>query len=175
MNDHEPLRLDPLLAAVVGKADPKGRKRQHEHDQGRGMAGPSTIRRLEGSHPDLAAKDRYCKIALDQSAADDLLVELMIEAHESPPEEIILDLDATDDRIHGQQVGRFFHGYYDSCCFLPLYIFCGDHLLCARLRESNQDGAAGSDKELERIVSRVRSRWPNTRIVVRGDSGFCRD
>ncbi len=97
------------------------------------MAGPSTIHRLEGSHPDLAAKDRYCKIALDQSAADDLLVELMIEANESPPEEIILDLDATDDRIHGQQVGRFFHGYNDSYCFLPLYIFCGDHLLCAKL------------------------------------------
>ena len=175
MNDHETLRLDPLFAALVGKSDPKGRWRKHESDLGRGLAGASTIHRLEGSHPGLAAGDRYCKIALDQDAADDLLVELMLEAYESPPEEVILDLDATDDRVHGQQVGRLFHGYYDSYCFLPLYIFCGDHLLCARLRESNQDGAAGSVEELERIVSRIRTRWPETRIVIRADSGFCRE
>ena len=98
-----------------------------------------------------------------------------IEAYDEEPEEIVLDLDATDDRIHGNQVGRFFHGYYDHYCFLPLYIFAGDHLLCARLRTANQDGAAGSVEELERIIPKLRAAWPNTRIVVRGDSGFCRE
>ena len=175
VNDHETLRLDPLLASLVGKSDPKGRRRKQDRDRGLGLAGPSTIHRLELSHPELAAGDRYCKIALDQDAADDLLVDLMLEAHETPPDEVILDLDATDDRVHGEQVGRFYHGYYDCYCFLPLYIFCGDHLLCARLRESNQDGAAGSVEELERIVTRIRARWPRTRIVIRGDSGFCRE
>jgi len=175
VNDHERLRLDPLFASLVGKSDPKGHLRKSASDRGRGLAGPSTLHRLELSHPGLAADDRYCKIGLDKEAVDHLFVDIMMEAHATPPEEIILDLDATDDRIHGQQAGRFFHGYYDSYCFLPLYIFCGDHLLCARLRSSDKDGAAGSVDELKRIVSRIRSQWPKVRIVIRADSGFCRE
>jgi len=175
VNDHERLRLDPLFAAVAGKSDPKGRGRRHSADMGRALAAPSTIHRLELSHPGLAADDRYCRIGLDPRAVDELLVDLMIEAHDDPPEEIILDLDATDDPIHGKQQGRFFHGYYDCYCYLPLYIFAGDHLLCARLRKSDRDGAAGSLEELGRIVPRIRAAWPQTRIVIRGDSGFCRE
>jgi hypothetical protein len=170
VNDHEVLRLDPLLAAVVGKLDPTGRSRRHQGS----LAAPATIHRLELSHPGLAEQDRYCRIGLDQSAADNLLIDLFIEAHEEP-EEIVLDLDATDDAVHGKQDGRFFHGYYDHYCFLPLYIFAGDHLLCARLRKADRDAADGCVEELERIVSRIRAAWPSTRIIVRADSGFCRD
>ena len=165
VNDHRELRLDPLLCALAGKSDPKSEP----------LAAPATIHRLELSHPELAAGDRYCRISLDPEAVDELLIDLMLEAHEEPPEEIVLDLDATDDPIHGRQEGRFFHGYYDCYCYLPLYIFCGDHLLCARLRTSDRDGAAGCVEELERIVSRIRAAWPETRIVIRGDSGFCRE
>ncbi len=164
VNDHEQLRLDPLLAALSGKSDPN-----------EPLAAPATIHRLELSHPELAASDRYCRIALEPEAVDKLLVELFLEAHDEPPAEVVLDLDATDDPIHGKQQGRFFHGYYDCYCYLPLYIFAGDHLLCARLRTADQDGAAGSLEELERIVPRIREAWPETRIVVRGDSGFCRE
>jgi hypothetical protein len=164
VNDHEQLRLDPLLATLAGKRDPK-----------EPLAAPATLHRLELSHPDLAAEDRYCRIALDPEAADQVLIDLFLEAHDEPPEEVVLDLDATDDPIHGKQQGRFFHGYYDCYCYLPLYIFAGDHLLCARLRQANQDGAAGSLEELERIVPRLRQAWPETSIIVRGDSGFCRE
>lgn len=165
VNDHELLRLDPLLTALAGKSDPKEQP----------LAAPATIHRLELSHPGLAAEDRYCRIGLDQRAADDLFVDLFLEAYDEAPEEIVLDLDATDDPIHGKQQGRFFHGYYNCYCYLPLYIFAGDHLLCARLRQSDEDGAAGSDDELARIVTRIRKTWPKTCIVVRGDSGFCRE
>jgi len=165
VNDHDRLRLDPLLAALAGKADPKEQS----------LAAPATIHRLELSHPELAEGDRYRRIGLEPEAVDNLLIDLFLEAHDESPEEVILDLDATDDRVHGNQQGRFFHGYYDCYCYLPLYIFAGDHLLCARLRTANQDGAAGSVEELERIVSRIRESWPDTRIVVRADSGFCRE
>lgn len=165
VNDHDELRLDPLLTALSGKADPKSQR----------LAAPATLHRLELSHPELAAGDRYCRIGLDFEAVDELLVDLFLEAHDEPPEEVVLDLDATDDPIHGKQQGRFFHGYYDCYCYLPLYIFAGDHLLCARLRTSDRDGAAGSVEELSRIVPRIRAAWPRTRIVVRGDSGFCRE
>jgi len=165
VNDHEHLRLDPLLAALAGKSDPKDKP----------LAAPATIHRLELSHPELAEGDRYCRISLEPEAADDLLIDLFLETHDEPPVEVILDLDATDDPIHGKQQGRFFHGYYNCYCYLPLYIFCGDHLLCARLRSADQDGAAGSVEELERIVLRIREAWPQTRIVVRADSGFCRE
>jgi len=106
---------------------------------------------------------------------DDLLVDLFVEARGGAPEEIILDVDATDDPLHGNQEGRFFHGYYRSYCYLPLYIFCGEHALCARLRRADQDGAAGVTDELARIIQRLRLNWPGTRIIVRGDSGFCRE
>ena len=102
-------------------------------------------------------------------------VETYLALHPLPPKEIVLDLDATDDPIHGHQLGRFFHGYYDSYCYLPLYIFCGEYLLCAKLRPSDIDGAAGSVKQLAKIVERIRLAWPEVRIIVRGDSGFCRE
>ncbi|MEJ2239118.1 MAG: IS1380 family transposase [Gemmatimonadales bacterium] len=175
LNDHDTLRDDSLLAVLVGKRDLTGERRVRARDQGHPLAASSTLNRLELSTPASAACDRYKKIAADPKALDKLLVDLFLESYESPPREIWLDLDATDDPLHGHQEGRFFHAYYGCYCYLPLYIFCGEHLLCARLRPSNQDGAAGSVEELERIVTQIRSRWPSTRIVIRGDSGFCRD
>lgn len=170
LNDHLTIRLDPLLAAVVGKSEPKGQgARRHA------LAGPATLSRLENSHPGLAANDRYCRISLDQAAVDRLLVDVFLEANEANPEEMVIDLDSTDDPLHGNQQGRFFHGYYDNYCYLPLYIFTGDYLLCARLRTADRDGADGTLEELERIVGQIRRRWPSTRIIIRGDSGFCRD
>jgi hypothetical protein len=174
LNDHDELRLDPLLAAVVGKRDPKGARRRGR-DQGAGLAGSRTLNRLELGTPDAAQSDRYKRISLDTELVDELLVDVFLASYSAPPKEIVLDLDATDDPLHGAQEGRFFHGYYDCYCYLPLYVFCGGHLLCARLRRSNRDGAAGSVEELQRIVSRIREAWPKTRILVRGDSGFCRD
>jgi hypothetical protein len=174
VNDHDALRFEPLLATLLGKSDACGSERRRAAHRGAALAAPSTIHRLELSHPGVADGDRYRRIALDQGAADDLFVDLFIEAHEKAPKEIVLDLDATDDRVHGTQIGRHFHGHYDGYCFLPLYIFCGDHLLCARLRTADKDASAGSERELERIVTRIRAAWPKTRIFVRADSGFCR-
>jgi hypothetical protein len=175
LNDHDALRADSVLALLVGKQDLTGEHRAREQDRGNPLAGSSTLNRLELSDPASAAGHRYKKIATDPAALDRLLVDLFIESYEKPPREIWLDLDATDDPLHGHQEGRFFHGYYRCYCYLPLYIFCGEHLLCARLRPSNQDGAAGSVEELQRIVSQIREHWPKTRIIIRGDSGFCRD
>jgi hypothetical protein len=175
LNDHDALRADSVLALLVGKRDLTGERRERERDRGYPLAGSSTLNRLELSTPESAAGDRYKKIAADPQALDRLLVDLFLESYQKPPREIWLDLDATDDPLHGHQEGRFFHGYYRCYCYLPLYIFCGEHLLCARLRPSNADGAAGSVAELERIVAQIRARWSKTRIVIRGDSGFCRD
>ena len=175
LNDHDVLRADSVLALLAGKRDVTGEDRERDRDQGYPLAGSSTLNRLELSTPASAASDRYKKIAADPPALDRLLVDLFIESHAKPPREIWLDLNATDDPLHGHQKGRFFHGYYRCYCYLPLYIFCGEHLLCARLRPSNQDGAAGSVDELERIVAQIRTRWPKTRIVIRGDAGFCRE
>lgn len=175
LNDHDVLRADSVLALLVGKRDLTGEARERERDRGYPLAGSSTLNRLELTTPQSAAGDRYKRIAADASELDRLLVDLFLESYEKAPREIWLDLDATDDPLHGHQEGRFFHGYYRCYCYLPLYIFCGEHLLCARLRPSNQDGAAGSVDELKRIVAQIRARWPKTRIVIRGDSGFCRD
>ena len=174
LNDHDQLRHDHLLALMVGKQDIQGRARRGQ-DQGKQLASSSTLNRLELSTGNDLDNERYKKIVADTDAMDDLLVDAFMDAYRRAPKEIILDLDATDDPLHGEQEGRFFHGYYRCYCYLPLYIFCDDHLLCARLRPSNQDGAAGSLEEVERIVKRIRCRWPKTRIMVRGDSGFCRD
>lgn len=175
LNDHDVLRSDSVLALLVGKRDLTGEDRERERDKGNPLAGSSTLNRLELTTPESAKADRYKKIAADPKAFDRLLVDLFVESYAEAPREIWLDLDATDDPLHGNQEGRFFHGYYGCYCYLPLYIFCGEHLLCARLRPANQDGAAGSVEELERIVAQIRKRWPKTRIVIRGDSGFCRD
>lgn len=175
LNDHHELRQDPLLALLVGKQDPTGKDRLRQRDQGKALASASTLNRLELSREDATKEERYKKIVAVPSGMDRLLVDLFIESYDTPPKEIWLDLDATDDPLHGEQEGRFFHGYYGHYCYLPLYIFCGEHLLCARLRQSNIDGAAGSVEELERIVGQIREHWPETNIVIRGDSGFCRE
>jgi hypothetical protein len=175
LNDHDVLRKDSVLALLVGKQDLKGEARVRDQDRGNPLAASSTLNRLELSTPAAAQTDRYKKIAADPVALDRLLVDVFLESRRKAPREIWLDLDATDDPLHGHQEGRFFHGYYRCYCYLPLYIFCGEHLLCARLRPSNQDASAGSVEELERIVAQIRTRWPKTRIVIRGDAGFCRE
>jgi hypothetical protein len=175
LNDHEELRTDALLAAVVGKSDPTGAKRARERDRGKPLAGKSTLNRLEWGTSEQAREDRYRRIAVAPGAVDRFFVEVFVDAHEEAPDEIVLDFDATDDPLHGAQEGRFFHGYYGCYCYLPLYIFCGRHLLCARLRRSNIDASAGSVEELDRIVAQIRESWPEVRVVVRGDSGFARE
>jgi Transposase DDE domain group 1 len=165
LNDHEELRNDPLLVMLVEKSEPL-------EDV---LAGKSTLNRLELTPKTATAKDRYKKIVADHAAIDRLFVDTFLAAHRQAPQEIILDLDATDDPLHGNQEGRFFHGYYGHYCYLPLYIFCGEFLLGARLRPSNIDASAGSVEELTRIVKQIREMWPQVRLVVRGDSGFCRE
>jgi hypothetical protein len=175
LNDHDQLRSDPALAVIVGKDDPKGEHRRVEQDRGKALAGKSTLNRLELTGAGAIGTDRYKKIGRDDDAIDRLFVDHFLESHEKPPLEIILDADATDDPIHGNQEGRFFHGYYGHYCYLPLYIFCGEFLLCARLRRSDIDASAGVVDELKRIVAQIRATWPKVRIVLRADSGFCRE
>lgn len=175
LNDHDQLRGDPLLAVLVGKHDPAGSERERERDRGKACAGRSTLNRLELTPADANQTQRYKKIVMDETAVDRALVELFLAAHRQAPEQIVLDLDATDDPVHGQQEGRFFHGYYNEYCYLPLYIFCGEFLLCARLRPSNLDASAGALEEVERIVAQIRPVWPEVRIILRADSGFCRE
>ena len=175
LNDHDDLRRDPLLATVVGKDDPTGQSRERERDQGKALAGKSTLNRIELTPVGADEEDRYKKITCHIHAVDQLFVALFLQAHQQPPEQIVLDLDATDDPIHGDQLGGFFHGYYKHYCFLPLYIFCGSHLLCAKLRPADIDASAGALKQLQRIVGQIRLAWPQVKILVRGDSGFCRD
>jgi hypothetical protein len=161
LNDHEQLRTDPVFGILAGK-----------RDLAEPLAGKSTLNRLELG---TGVTDRYKKIVFRQEAVDELLVNVFIESHEQAPDEIVLDMDTTDLPLHGKQEGRFFHGYYDSYCYLPLYVFCGDHVLCARLREANHDAAYGSLSEIERIVKQIRTAWPEVKIILRGDSGFCRN
>jgi hypothetical protein len=175
LNDHDTLRLDPLLATVVGKDDPTGAERLRASDRGKPLAGKSTLNRLELTLPDASAAERYKKIVARPEAIDRLFVDVFLQAHPQPPASIILDLDATDDPLHGHQEGRFFHGYYKEFCYLPLYIFCGEHLLGARLRTADNDASWGTEEELERIVTQLRAAWPNVRILLRADSGFCRE
>jgi hypothetical protein len=163
--DHDHLRHDPVLAVLAGKLNAK---RQNCAP----LAGKSTLNRLE--HAPLRAS-RYHKIGHDPVAIEGLFVDLFLEAYQTPPKEIVLDLDATDDPLHGHQEGRFFHGYYDCYCYLPLYVFCGRHLLAAKLRRSNIDASAGAKDEVARIVGQIRARWPRVKILLRADSGFARD
>jgi hypothetical protein len=160
LNDHEQLRHDPLLHVLTGKA---------KIDEP--LAGKSTLNRLELGD---GRPSRYKKITYWKDGIDALLVDVFLEAFPAPPEKIVLDLDTTDVELHGKQEGRFFHGYYDEYCYLPLYIFCGEHLLCVRLREANTDAADGSLAELKRIVAQIRARWSQVHFILRGDSGFCR-
>jgi hypothetical protein len=161
LNDHEQLRTDPVFCILADK-----------QDLNEPLAGKSTLNRLELG---TGVTDRYKKIVFRQEAVDELLVSVFIESHQQAPTEIVLDMDTTDLPLHGKQEGRFFHGYYDSYCYLPLYVFCGDHVLCARLREANHDAAYGCLPEIERIVRQIRAAWPKVKIILRGDSGFCRN
>ena len=176
LNDHEQLRADPLLATLVGKADPTGQDRRRSPDRGNPLAGKSTLNRLELSPVGATAASRYKKIPVSTSQVEEFFVDLFLQAHTAgPPPQIVLDVDATGDPLHGHQLGRFFHGYYGHYCYLPLYVFCGEHLLCARLRPSDIDAAAGSVKILSRIIEQIREQWPEVPILIRGDSGFCRE
>jgi hypothetical protein len=165
LNDHESLRVDPLLAAVVGKRQPEKQA----------LASPSTLNRLELTPAEAGPTSRYRKVVYDGAAIENFFVDAYLDAHRRPPREVVLDLDATDDPLHGTQEGRFFHGYYGNYCYLPLYIFAGDFLVCAKLRKSDIDASAGALEEVQRIVERIRARWPKTRLVLRADSGFARD
>jgi hypothetical protein len=175
LNDHDWLRHDALLATVVGKADPEGNDRHNPRDRGKALAGKSTLNRLELTPVGADARHRYKKITANLHAVNQFFVEAFLTQHDTPPKRLVLDLDATDDPVHGHQLGRFFHGYYGCYCFLPLYIFCDDHPLLALLRPANLDAATGSVKHLARIVARIREVWPDVEIVIRGDSGFCRE
>jgi hypothetical protein len=164
--DHDQLRHDPVLAAVAGKLAAR-------RSNCAPLAGKSTLNRLE--HAPAGEPTRYHKIGHDGALIERLFVELFLDAYRSAPAEIVLDLDATDDPIHGQQEGRFFHGYYGCYCYLPLYVFCGDHLLVAKLRRADIDASAGAVDEVARLVGQIRARWPHVRIILRADSGFARE
>jgi len=168
LNDHEDLRHDPMMAVLAGKTDPVP-------PEGFALAGKSTLNRLELTPVGANQESRYKKIVARHRDIEDFFTKAFLQVHSKPPKRIVLDVDATDDPLHGHQAGRFFHGYYKSYCYLPLYIFCGSHLLCAKLRPSDIDAAAGTVKQLDRIVKQIRAQWPDVQIVVRGDSGFCRD
>jgi hypothetical protein len=163
--DHDQLRHDPVMAVLGGKLEAK-------RADCAPLAGKSTLNRLELGR---AEPSRYHKISYDAAQIEALFVDLFLDAHSAAPPQITLDLDATDDPLHGHQEGRFFHGYYDNYCYLPLYVFCGRHLLASKLRPANIDGSAGSVEEVARIVARIRQRWPEVRILLRADSGFARD
>jgi hypothetical protein len=165
LNDHDELRHDPVMAVLAGKLSARRKDCAP-------VAGKSTLNRLELSRPEAT---RYHKISHDPAAIEGLFVDLFLEAHQEAPKQITLDLDATDDPLHGEQEGRFFHGYYGGYCYLPLYVFCGRHLLAAKLRPANIDAAAGSTEEVERIVKQIRRRWPSVRVLLRADSGFARE
>jgi hypothetical protein len=165
LNDHDQLRHDPVMALLGGKL--KARRADCAP-----LAGKSTLNRLELSREQ---PTRYHKISYEATAIEGLFVDLFLDAHAAPPPQITFDLDATDDPLHGEQEGRFFHGYYDTYCYLPLYVFCGRHLLAAKLRPANIDASAGSIEEVARIVAQIRRRWPKVRILLRADSGFARE
>ena len=166
LNDHDRLRFDPVMATLAGKLTARRKGCAP-------LAGKSTLNRLE--HAPEIGLDRYHRIVHDGAAIEHLFVDLFLDAHRAAPKQIILDLDATDDPLHGHQEGRFFHGYYNGYCYLPLYVFCGRHLLAAKLRRSNIDASAGAEDEVARIIAQIRTRWPRTRILLRADSGFCRE
>jgi hypothetical protein len=160
INDHEQLRTDPVFGILAGREELEP------------LAGKSTLNRMELG---TGTKDRYKKITFWKNWIDELFVNMFLESYQTAPDEIILDVDTTDLPLHGKQEGRFFHGYYDNYCYLPLYIFCGEQILCARLREANHDASFGSLAEIQRIVTQIREAWPKVKITLRGDSGFCRN
>ena len=167
LDDRDELRKDPTFAVLAGKLHPVLRTDCEP------LAGKSTLNRLE--HTPRRQASKYHKIDCDDAQVDALLLDLFLEAHERAPREIVLDVDNTDIPLHGEQEGRFFHGYYKEYCYLPLYVFCGRHLLLARQRRANVAGCDGAVGEIARIVARIRQEWPRARIILRADSGFCND
>lgn len=175
LNDHDDLMRDPLLSLLLEKRDPEGKDRRRSCDQGKALASSSTLNRLELTPADADVESRYKKIVHHPEMIEDLLITLFLDSYEKPPQTIILDFDATDDPLHGNQEGRFFHGYYRCYCYLPLYVTCGDRLVTSRLQTSSRDPAADAPEVLARLVERIRERWPKVEIIVRGDSGFARE
>ncbi len=175
LNDHDDLKWDPLLALALGKQDVEGKTRHRAADRGKLLASSSTLNRLELTPANADVKSRYKKIVHHPEKLEAWFVDAFLDSFTTAPEEIVLDFDATDDPIHGDQEGKFYHGYYGCYCYLPLYVTCGDHVLVAKLRTSNRDAADGSTEVLAYLVERIRERWPHTRIILRGDSGFARD
>jgi Transposase DDE domain. len=175
LNDHDELRSDPTWATLAGKEDPTGEDRTQEADQGKPLASKATLGRLEHSPETEEEMDRYHQITAETEKIEDLFVDLFAEDLSEPEEPIVLDLDATHDPLHGDQEEKFFHGYYDCYCYLPLYIFCGEELLCAKLRRSDIDPSEGTLPEVKRIVKRIRRKWANAEIILRADSGFARE
>ena len=176
LNDHDTLRADPLLATLANCSDPTGHDRLRERDRGKALAGKSTLNRFEmgPTFGDKRSK-RFKKIVVNPDRVDAFFVDAAMRSARAIPATVILDMDPTDVELHGQQEGKYFHGYYNHYCYLPLYIFWGDHLLCARLRTADIDGAKGATEEIARIVEQMRRKWPKTRFIVRGDSGFARE
>jgi len=175
INDHDLLRHDPLFAAICGKLDPLGENRRHKEDRGKALAGKSTLNRLETFGVGTPDNYGYKKIRYHGKDMDRFFVDAFLKTHPKAPKEIILDLDATDDPLHGHQQGRFFHGFYDCYCYLPLYIFCDDCLLAAKLKTSNLDPGNEALEDVKRVVEQIRESWPSVKIIIRGDSGFCRE
>jgi hypothetical protein len=175
LNDHDVLRSDPLLGLLSGKEDPTGQDRKRERDKGKALAGKSTLNRLELTKEDANDGERYKKIVYKGDEIEELFVNVFMQSHKKEPEVIVLDLDTTDDRIHGTQEGRYFHGYYGDYCYLPLYIFCGEDLLCAKLNTSDKGGGSQALKEVRRVIGQIRKEWKDTIIILRGDSDFSRD
>jgi len=174
INDHDLLRFDPLFATLCGKEDPGGQARRHPRDRGKGCAGKSTLNRLETCEG-FWHTDETKKIVADTEYIQRFFVKAFLNNYPGRPKRIVLDLDVTDNELHGKQEGRFFHGHYDCYCYLPLYIYCGDDLLCAKLRPADVEPAEGVSEELDRIVGLIRNRWKHVEIVIRADSGFCRE
>lgn len=175
LNDHERLNRDPLLATLAGKVDVEGRRQARRRDVGKALASPSTLGRLERTKETASRETRYEKIVCDFDALGDVFVDLFIESFEHEPGVVVFDLDPSDVPLYGNQEERFYQGYYREHCYLPLYAFAGEHPLAMNLRPANIDGAKDADKLLISIVERLRSAWPNAHIIVRADSGFCRD
>ena len=173
LNDHDQLRSDPLLALLCGKKDLEGKARRNARDRGKALAGKSTLNRLETAGD--ANRPRYKKIIAETAALEEYFAQSFLRTTKKPPELLILDFDATDDPLHGKQEGRFFHGYYDCYCYLPLYVFCGDQLLWAQLRKADIDASDGALQVLQRLVKLIRHKWPLANILMRADSGFCRE
>jgi hypothetical protein len=170
LNDHDTLRADPVFAIALGKLS-------HNKSESVLLAGKSTLNRLEYCPETVIdqADSRYHRVSHDPKEIEKLLVELFQESYRQPPQRIVLDLDVTDDQVHGNQEQAFFNTYYGGVCYAPLYIFCGHHLIAAKLRPSNVDPADGALEELQRVIALIRQQWKQTHILIRGDSAYSRE